>query len=307
MSPEQAAARHDQIDTRSDVYSLGVILYRLLTGTPPHDLHGSTLDVLRRIAEQEVRKPRAAPGSDGGHAIDAELETLLLKALAHDPDRRYASAGALADDLRNYLSGEPLMARRPTATYIIRKRLGQHRRAAVVAGLVFLLFAGGAGGAVAWLYQRPVDLRVDSKPGGAHLKINGELKLGCGVTPCHAVLGPGDHTIELVLPGHYQPQVRHVQVRWGKITGDAYEPIVLSPNFRSVLITTEPAHARVEIRHETTGEVAATAETPSMITLERGRYTMHFGTLDGGLDESGRTLAVAGDTKPLTVHHALAD
>ncbi|MCX5655274.1 MAG: serine/threonine protein kinase, partial [Planctomycetota bacterium] len=106
MSPEQAAAKLNLIDTRTDVYSLGVILYRLLTSEFPHDLTGTRLEVLRRIAEEEVRRPRQF-----AKAVDKELEALLLKALAHDPEGRYPTAQALAEDLRRYAAYEPIEAR----------------------------------------------------------------------------------------------------------------------------------------------------------------------------------------------------
>ncbi len=139
MSPEQAQGHVAKIDTRSDVFSLGVILYRLLTGTPPHDLTGTPYEIQKRVAETEIRPPREVCP-----AIDRELEVLLLKALALDPEERYASAGQLAEDLDNYLSGEPLLARRPTVLYVLRKRVRKHRVAFGVTGAVaaaLVLFA----------------------------------------------------------------------------------------------------------------------------------------------------------------------
>jgi non-specific serine/threonine protein kinase/serine/threonine-protein kinase len=131
MSPEQAAGRVSEIDTRSDVYSLGLVLYRLLVGKPPHDLSGSRYEVLRRIAEDEVRRPR-----DLNREVDRELEAVLLKALARHPDERYASAGELGSDLDNYLAGEPLAARAPSTAYFLRKRLRKYRVPLSVGALV---------------------------------------------------------------------------------------------------------------------------------------------------------------------------
>jgi tetratricopeptide (TPR) repeat protein len=139
MSPEQAAADSKRIDTRTDVWALGAVLYVLLTGQTPHDTSGPRhLVLLRRIADDEVRRPRG---------IDGELEAILLKALDRDPDRRYESAGALARDIANYADGRPVSARAPSAGYILRKWMKRRRRevgaavvcVAVLAGIVALV------------------------------------------------------------------------------------------------------------------------------------------------------------------------
>ncbi len=134
MSPEQAACK--PLDSRTDVYSLGVILFELLIGHRPHDLSGPQMQVLQRIAHEEVRRPRALDPT-----IDRELEALLLKALAREPEQRYSSAGELARDLDNYLRGEPLLARPPTTLYFLRKRLRKHRIPLAIAAGVLLMLA----------------------------------------------------------------------------------------------------------------------------------------------------------------------
>jgi hypothetical protein len=150
MSPEQARGLTDRLDTRSDVYTLGVILYRLLSGRFPHDDGGSFMEVIRRIAEDEPRPIRDVAPT----AADADLRAVLGKALDREPGRRYGSAGELADDLDRYLGGEAVAARPPSLTYVVGKQVRRHKVRLVVAVGVLTALTGTGVGVVGYLGVR---------------------------------------------------------------------------------------------------------------------------------------------------------
>ena len=129
MSPEQALAERPTVDHRSDIYSLGVTLYELLTLRPAID--GRTYEeILRQIRQSEPRRPRRV-----NRSIPADLETIVLKAIAKDPAARYATAQHLADDLQRFLLDEPVLAKRPSFARIGVSFLRRHRRTVMTAVL----------------------------------------------------------------------------------------------------------------------------------------------------------------------------
>ncbi|HEY3246049.1 MAG TPA: serine/threonine-protein kinase [Phycisphaerae bacterium] len=137
-SPEQALGTLEKIDIRTDVYSLGVIAYQMLTGRFPYEVVGSMRDVLEQILKTEPARP-----STIRKQINDEVETIVLKCLQKDRDRRYQSAGELARDIRHYLAGDPIEAKRDSFVYFVRKRMRHYRPHIAVATAFVLLLAAG--------------------------------------------------------------------------------------------------------------------------------------------------------------------
>ena len=137
-SPEQAEGDPHKIDVRTDVYSLGVILYQMLTGRFPYEVVGNMRDVLDRIIKNEPARP-----STVRKQINDEVETIVLKCLSKERERRYQTAGELGRDVQCYLQGEPIEAKRDSAVYVLRKYLRKYRLpAALAAGFVLVVTAG---------------------------------------------------------------------------------------------------------------------------------------------------------------------
>ena len=140
MAPEQAAGEPN-IGPPADIYALGAILYELLTGKPPFS-GASMLETLRRVLESEPTPPRqlrpSEPPGSSRRSVPRALETICLKCLEKEPARRYESADALAEDLRRFLAGEPILAIRTGPT---RRFWSWCRRKPIIAGLAAALSA----------------------------------------------------------------------------------------------------------------------------------------------------------------------
>ena len=164
MSPEQAEMGEAGVDTTTDIYSLGVILYELLTGALPHDPQklrsAGLVGLARAIREQEPARPSTRVTGLGARAttvagerhtdvmtlrrqLSGDLDWIVLKAMEKEPERRYASASELAEDLRRHLRNEPVLAGPPGAAYRVRKFVARHRAAVGSAAFVAVALVAG--------------------------------------------------------------------------------------------------------------------------------------------------------------------
>jgi serine/threonine protein kinase len=139
MSPEQVGGDSQDVDTRSDVYALGVVLYELLSGRLPYDVSTCPLYEAMRV----IRERPAAALEDLPRRMRADINAVLGRALAKDRAGRYQSAGALAADLRRILSDEPVAARPATVTAALVKLARKHKPAALAAGVGLLALVAG--------------------------------------------------------------------------------------------------------------------------------------------------------------------
>ncbi len=157
MSPEQIAGKRGDLDLRSDVYSLGVVLYRLLTGRYPHEIAELSLPEAARVIRDDP------PTRAGVHdtRLRGDLETILLEALEKEPSRRYSSAAALGDDVERFLAGEPIRARPPSIAY--QARLFTRRHRALVGALLAVAVVSLVGAGVSLRYA----LRAERAAGDA--------------------------------------------------------------------------------------------------------------------------------------------
>ncbi len=146
MSPEQVRGDKLAIDTRTDVHALGVVLFELLAGRLPFDVAGKSLPEVARVLCEVAPEPlrHACPGAD------ADLELILATAMAKEPQRRYATAGALAEDLQRFLRREPINARAPSLGYQLR--MFARRRRGLVLSIGALLAVSTIGGVTSLVY-----------------------------------------------------------------------------------------------------------------------------------------------------------
>jgi WD40 repeat protein len=292
MAPEQAQGRTREIGPATDAYALGAILYNLLTGQPPFE--GATpLETLLQVTSQEPVPPsRLRPG------VPRDLETICLKCLQKDPARRYASAEALAEDLRRFLADEPVQAR-PVTT--LERAVKWVKRRPAVAGLLsvsFLAVLALVGMMVNWWKNRELETAYREVE-----ELKSSVRYARDMHLAHQAwhdvqLG---HTLRLLDgwrqndPGrrgwewHYLHRLCHKELRALRIgTGEAFARLALSPDGRRLAVATTDTK-RVHVWDMKREEWVAPLQGESS----------HVGGLSWSPD--GRRLAVARDSGEINV------
>ena len=206
-APEQVRGNPDAIDIRTDVYALGVILYELLAGVLPGRVDGPISDTIRAITDLEPAPPSSLLTGRRIEKGATDLDTIVLKALSKNPERRYQTTAALAEDIRRFVRGEAIDARRDSGWYVLRKTLARYRvHTAIAAAFVVLLLAFGV--SMSLMYRRSV---IEAEK-NRQIRIFLEDTLGSvgpgpegADVPVRRVLDEAVHWVEIALAG--QPEV----------------------------------------------------------------------------------------------------
>ena len=263
-SPEQAAGKQDEVDIRTDVYALGVILFQLLTGELPYRADLNIPELLLAIQNDEPDRPSTIVST-----IDSDIDAIVLKALAKDPGQRYQSVDAFQSDIQRFLSGDAVLAHPPSALYQFRKLIRRHRMPfAFAATVLFLVVAFG--GATGLLAIREANARKSAESISTFLRqmlasVNPETARGSDQTTLRMILDRAARRIETELTD--QPEVQ--ATLWMTIAGtygamSRFEEA--ERHIRSALAT------RRELFGEKHVDVAACLDLLGELKQENGHY-----------------------------------
>ncbi len=284
MSPEQASG--EGIDTRTDVYGLGAMLYELLAGTTPFADAGSDSKNRAALMQAIMEEPPLRPSerlrkSDGpstqAKLLERELDWIVLKALAKEADRRYQSAAELAADLERYLNGEAVLATPPTAGYRIRKFSSKYRYPLAMAATIFAVVVSGAAFST-WQAIRASRAESKAKAAAARRKVVLDFMVGALRSPSPIVKGR-DVTIASVLENSLNDLLEEDQ--------DSLDPeakadmlYAIGESFQGLGLLKEARRATSEslrLRESTSG-LSAVDTVQSLLSLSQ--IHLHSGDID---------------------------
>jgi eukaryotic-like serine/threonine-protein kinase len=207
MAPEQARGDLHKLDRRADVYSLGATFYELLSEKPPFE--GSNFETLTKVVNQEPEPLRKLVPS-----IPRDLETITMKCLEKDPNRRYDSAKALADELQRYLEGEPILAQQSSLFYRIAKQVKKHRATYTIASIALVIVLVLMGVAIRERFNADQKARLAQQFGQEAERIEGILQRAY-LLPMH------DIRPEQALVKERMDNIRSSMSRAGRIGAEA--------------------------------------------------------------------------------------
>lgn len=290
VSPEQASARSGAVGAPSDIYSLGVTLYELLTLKRPFEGQTSQ-EVISRVLTEEPPDPRRFRKD-----LAADLSTILLKTLEKDPARRYESAAALRDDLRAFINFKPIRAVPPSTATRVRKFARRRPLAtSLLAGVLLCTIAGGI------YYQTlPGELYITSPTEGSTVLIDGVVRGKAGPsTPLLAALPPGIHRLRLEKPDvELASPEEEIVVNRG--VRRAVERTLAS--LRGALrLESKPPGAHVTITPVDGTKKNTTATAPALVDLPAGRHKVIFELAGFGVRETEAVVLPGGIVTPCSV------
>lgn len=270
MSPEQARGEVEAVDRRSDVYSLGAVLYELICLERPV-VGQSAAEIVENAGSGRIRE---VPPS-----VPREVGAIITKAMQYLPERRYQTVDEMAADIQAYLEGGRGQAWRDNVFTLTGKWVKRHRgfsgtfAAAVVTILALSVF----------YFTRPGQLYLSTEPPGAEVELEGRL---LGRSPLQAELRPGRYKVTLAREG-FDPSEQEIYIGAGS---KAEYRFVLRSQSEVLYVTTDPPGAEVELWQN--GKVLAKGPAPLTQTLPRGRYKLVCSRL--GFESYQRDLELAG-------------
>ena len=252
MSPEQASSSGEDVDTRTDVYSLGIIFYELLAGAPPIELRKVALEeFLRKLREDDPLKPSTKISSGDvntstevarkrqtepatlARQLRGELDSIALKALEKERSRRYASATEFASDIRRYLNHEPVLAVAPSLVYRAHKFARRHRAGLTIAGAFFLVLLVAAVVSIRESIRARREAAVSRQVIGfmtQMFKVSDPSEARGNSVTAREILDRASREIDTSPPGNPEVQARMLQVM-----GDVYCNLGLYPQAEPLL------------------------------------------------------------------------